>query len=102
MKSFLLLIALFSLSYALKSRPRRSQRKSFKAAGNQLFGVSLSSITGFEKPMIPPKIINFDMPINYNQPPTDYNVLALDLPSKTDIFPNNSTFTSFPTFNPTL
>lgn len=31
------------------------------------------------------------MPINYDQPPADYNELALDLPSKIDLFGTNST-----------
>ena len=28
------------------------------------YGVSLASVTGFEKPMIPPHIINYELPIN--------------------------------------
>lgn len=41
-----------------------------------LYGVSLSSITGFEKPMIPPHIINYDLPTNTS------GLMNLDLPSK--------------------
>ena len=100
MKSLLAIIisvffAFITFSDALRpSSPRRSHRttkKSHRRGGHQLYGVSLSSITGFEKPIIPPKIINFDMPINYDQPPADYNELALDLPSKIDLFGTNST-----------
>lgn len=42
-----------------------------------LYGVSLSSITGFEKPMIPPHITNFDL-----LPTNTSGLMNLDLPSK--------------------
>ena len=106
MKLFLanLVIILFTfliLSDALKPshhQSRRSHRKSHKRGGNQLYGVSLSSINGFEKPMIPPNIMHFDMPINYDHPPVSDNSFTLDLPSKVDLFINNTTNNDFPPF----
>lgn len=99
----LLLLTFFALlSDALRpssrhrTRPSGHHRKPHHKRGNQLYGVSLSSITGFEKPMIPPRIINFDIPINYEQPPMDFGDLAtLDLPSKVEDA-TNSTLTITP------
>lgn len=97
--SVIVLFALLKISGALRPsrhQSRRSHRKSNKRGGNQLYGVSLSSITGFEKPMIPPNIINFDMPINYDHPPVNHSSFTLDLPSKVDLFINNTTNIDFP------
>lgn len=95
----LILFAFFTFSDALKPaaqhRSRRSNKKSHKHGGHhkqqQLYGVSLSSITGFEKPMIPPNIINFDIPINYERPPVNQDLFTLDLPTKLDFLANNNT-----------
>lgn len=62
-----------------KSKKEPKQHKYHKRA-EQKFGVSLSSITGFEKPMLPPTIIDFSRPINYNQAP-EGEILQLDLPT---------------------
>jgi hypothetical protein len=108
MKSLLtiLIVVLFeflAFSYSMKPvhhRSRRHHKKPHRRVGNQqLYGVSLSSITGFEKPMIPPHIINFDLPIDYERPPVKNDIFALDLPSKVDFFANNpkNTTVAFPT-----
>ena len=62
---------------------RKSTRLS-KRRHKQLYGVSLSSITGFEKPMVPPHIINNDLPINnISHKPTNVSgTMNLDLPSR--------------------
>lgn len=94
----LILFAFFVFSDALKpaGQHRRSHKKVHKHGGHQkrqqqLYGVSLSSITGFEKPMIPPNIINFDIPINYERPPVNQDLFTLDLPTKLDFLANNQT-----------
>lgn len=53
-----------------------------------IYGVSLSSVTGYEKPMRPLQIINFDLPAMIDQIPpimADFD-LILDLPSGIDLF----------------
>ena len=73
---------------------RKSHKSSRRHKHKQLYGVSLSSITGFEKPMVPPHIINYDLPINLDQRPTGTaGVMNLDLPSK--FVPLNETDQSF-------
>ena len=62
------------VSQCRKRYRHQNQQGKFK----RVYGVSLSSITGFEKPGIPPRIINFNLPresvINMN----------IDLPSLWD------------------
>lgn len=100
----LLFSVLFAVCFALQG-PSHHSRKSHKShkkirasqhhhknANAKLYGVSLSSITGFEKPMLPPKIINYDLPVNYNEPPSMADLdLIMDLPSKIDLFATNAT-----------
>ena len=92
---FIVVIATFS-DATKPSKPPRSRRhhkKLHKHGLNhlQLYGVSLSSITGFEKPMIPPNIVNFDIPINYERPPIEPDTFTLDLPTKEEFLANNRT-----------
>jgi transcription initiation factor TFIIIB Brf1 subunit/transcription initiation factor TFIIB len=71
---------------------RNKQKRERKSVKNhrlhkrveQTYGVSLSSITGFEKPMLPPTILDFNLPINYDQAP-EINILQLDLPTNTTL-----------------
>lgn len=99
----LLFISLFALIESVQQPPHHRKghasphqlRPSHKKdARSKRYGVSLSSITGFEKPMIPPRIINYDLPVNYDNPPSmaDFN-LMLDLPSRIDMLASNSTGT---------
>lgn len=48
----------------------------------QLYGVSLSSITGFEKPMFPPKVINNDLYWDVSKQQRDAIKKEIDLISR--------------------
>lgn len=77
------LVELKTLPYEKTSLHRRKSHRSSKRR-KHLYGVSLSSITGYEKPMIPPHIIHYDLPINIHQRPQGQapELLNLDLPRR--------------------
>lgn len=67
-----------------KQQPVSAPPKQPTHREKQIYGVSLSSITGFEKPMMPIKILDFDGFLPQNLNISDY---TLDLPRHEEVVP---------------
>ncbi len=80
LKPILFFIFAIILSFCESIRHPSTHQKHSKShkSHKNIYGVSLSSITGFEKPMVPPRIINYDLPVNH----LEYE-FGLELPSRT-------------------